>query len=124
MALVALYTQYQQQIQRKRILLEAGPTTSDAILNSMDFFLMTVIEELNEGDADDIIAAKNDTHNIDDEMIHNAGLKLMNENVYIEHSYKLKFRSYIHHRYSKRLIDKERGYWEILNDDFTTDYFY
>ena len=53
---------------------------------------------------------------LDDEIIFNSGLRLMNENVYIENSYKLKFQSYIHTSYSKRLIDKERGYWEILNE--------
>ena len=58
----------------------------------------------------------NNNHVLDDEIMYNSGLQLMNENVYIENSYKVKFQSYIHQRYNKRLIDKERGYWEILNE--------
>ena len=129
MAMITLYSQYQQAIKRKRILLEAGPSTADPILNSIDFFLLTVIEDMDDDNTttnNNIIVTKdndsnnnnnnNNNHVLDDEIMYNSGLQLMNENVYIENSYKVKFQSYIHQRYNKRLIDKERGYWEILNE--------
>ena len=43
-ALKTLYSKCQHGAQHKRVLLEAGPTTADPILNVIDFLLLTVIE--------------------------------------------------------------------------------
>eukprot|EP00944_MAST-04C_sp_MAST-4C-sp1_P007010 g7010.t1 len=113
-ALKTLYSKCQNGVQHKRVLLEAGPTTADPILNVIDFLLLTVIEIPShdcDGDIPTITCNKNI---LNDEQLRHAGLELVNENVHFESTYKVRFQSYMHSQYHKRFSDREKGYWETL----------
>ena len=82
--LKTLYSKCQHGAQHKRILLEAGPTTADPILNVIDFLLLTVIE-IPSNDYDGTIPTITCNKNIlNDEQLRLAGLELVNENVHFE----------------------------------------
>ena len=112
--LKTLYSKCQHGAQHKRILLEAGPTTADPILNVIDFLLLTVIE-IPSNDYDGTIPTITCNKNIlNDEQLRLAGLELVNENVHFESPYKVRFQSYMHSQYHKRFSDREKGYWETF----------